>query len=73
MVNSNGGGLQLVVQLLYYLMQKKDYLVGSQMDDALARGEDIVVSYPFAEGDVEDFIYRQKQYGIKTMLTRKEC
>jgi len=34
----------------------KDYLVGTQLDDALARGEDIVVSYPFADGDVKDFI-----------------
>ena len=34
----------------------KDYLVGSQLDDALMRGEDLVVSYPFADGDVKDFI-----------------
>ncbi|TFK39423.1 actin-related protein [Crucibulum laeve] len=32
-----------------------DYLVGSQLDDALAAGQDIVVSWPFAEGDVSDY------------------
>ena len=34
----------------------KDYLVGSQLEDALAKGEDILISYPFADGDVKDFM-----------------
>lgn len=33
----------------------KDYLVGSQLDDALAKGDDLVLSYPFADGDIKDF------------------
>ncbi|KAF9526129.1 actin-related protein [Crepidotus variabilis] len=33
----------------------KDYLVGQHLDDALARGEDLIISYPFAEGDISDF------------------
>ncbi|KZT27748.1 actin-related protein [Neolentinus lepideus HHB14362 ss-1] len=32
-----------------------DYLVGAQLDNALAAGEDVVVSWPFAEGDVSDW------------------
>jgi len=33
----------------------KDYLVGQQLDDALARGEDLIVSWPFADGNLSDF------------------
>ncbi|KAI5121491.1 hypothetical protein M0805_006529 [Coniferiporia weirii] len=32
-----------------------DYLVGRQLDEALAAGQDIVVSWPFAEGSIKDF------------------
>ncbi|KAI9066964.1 actin-like ATPase domain-containing protein [Trametes sanguinea] len=32
-----------------------DYLVGSQLDEALATEQDIAVYWPFAEGDVSDF------------------
>ena len=33
----------------------KDYLVGAALDEALASGQDIVVSWPFADGDVSDW------------------
>ena len=33
-----------------------DYLVGPQLDEALAAGQDIIVSWPFADGDVRDWI-----------------
>ncbi|KAF9054596.1 actin-related protein [Panaeolus papilionaceus] len=33
----------------------KDYLVGNQLDEALADGQDIIVSWPFADGDVSDW------------------
>ena len=33
-----------------------DYLVGKQLDDALAAGEDIAVSWPFANGNISDFM-----------------
>ncbi|TBU54678.1 actin-like ATPase domain-containing protein [Dichomitus squalens] len=32
-----------------------DYLVGSQLDEALAAGQDLVISWPFAEGDISDY------------------
>jgi len=32
-----------------------DYLVGAQLDEALAAGQDILVSWPFADGDVRDW------------------
>jgi len=32
-----------------------DYLVGTQLDEALANGQDITVSWPFADGDVSDW------------------
>ncbi|KIK61595.1 hypothetical protein GYMLUDRAFT_166101 [Collybiopsis luxurians FD-317 M1] len=32
-----------------------DYLVGTQLDDALAAGQDIAVSWPFADGGVRDW------------------
>ncbi|KAH7926438.1 actin-like ATPase domain-containing protein [Leucogyrophana mollusca] len=32
-----------------------DYLVGTQLDEALEAGQDILVSWPFADGDVRDW------------------
>ncbi|KAG2344070.1 actin-like ATPase domain-containing protein [Suillus weaverae] len=32
-----------------------DYLVGSQLDEAVEAGQDITVSWPFADGDVRDW------------------
>ncbi|KAF7309637.1 hypothetical protein MIND_00334800 [Mycena indigotica] len=34
----------------------KDYLVGTQLDDALAAAADILVSWPFAEGPIKDWV-----------------
>jgi actin-related protein 9 len=33
-----------------------DYLVGPQLDDALAAGQEIVVSWPFSDGEIKDFM-----------------
>ncbi|EGN96560.1 hypothetical protein SERLA73DRAFT_111155 [Serpula lacrymans var. lacrymans S7.3] len=33
-----------------------DYLVGAQLDEALEAGQDIAISWPFADGDVRDWI-----------------
>ena len=32
-----------------------EYLVGTQLDEALAAGQDILISWPFADGDVRDW------------------
>ena len=32
-----------------------DYLVGPQLDDALSAGPDLVVSWPFADGEISDW------------------
>jgi len=32
-----------------------DYLIGPQLDEALEAGQDIIVSWPFADGDVRDW------------------
>ncbi|KXN81553.1 SWI/SNF and RSC complexes subunit arp9 [Leucoagaricus sp. SymC.cos] len=32
-----------------------DYLVGQQLDEAIAAGQDVIVSWPFAKGDVVDW------------------
>jgi actin-related protein 9 len=32
-----------------------DYLVGVHLDEALASGQDILVSWPFADGDIRDW------------------
>lgn len=34
----------------------KDYLVGTQLDEAIAAGQDIDVSWPFAEGGISDWV-----------------
>ena len=33
-----------------------DYLVGHQLDDALAAGQDLIISWPFADGQILDFM-----------------
>ena len=33
----------------------KDYLVGTQLDEALATDSDIAISWPFADGDIRDW------------------
>ncbi|EIW79189.1 actin-related protein [Coniophora puteana RWD-64-598 SS2] len=33
-----------------------DYLVGTQLDEALASGQDVAVSWPFADGSVRDWV-----------------
>ena len=43
----------------------KDYLVGSQLDDALVRGDDLVLSYPFADGDIKDFAQAEVLWYVK--------
>lgn len=37
-------------------LKVSDYLVGTQLDDALAAGEDITVLWPFADGEIRDFV-----------------
>lgn len=34
--------------------QPHDYLVGTQLEEAIAAGQDIIVSWPFADNDVFD-------------------
>jgi actin-related protein 9 len=43
----------------------KDYLVGSQLDDALVKGDDLVLSYPFADGDIKDFAQAEVLWYVK--------
>ncbi|THH19437.1 hypothetical protein EW146_g1731 [Bondarzewia mesenterica] len=33
-----------------------DYLVGPQLDEALAAGQDLIISWPFADGQIHDWI-----------------
>jgi hypothetical protein len=33
-----------------------DYLVSHQLDDALAAGQDLIISWPFANGQISDFM-----------------
>jgi hypothetical protein len=39
-----------------YTLKVTDYLVGPQLDDALASGQELVVSWPFADGQIKDFM-----------------
>jgi actin-related protein 9 len=38
------------------ILKVNDYLVGPQLDDAIAAGQELVVSWPFAEGGIKDFM-----------------
>ncbi|KAG6850774.1 hypothetical protein H0H93_008812 [Arthromyces matolae] len=58
-----------------------DYLVGTALDEAIAAGQDVSVSWPFADGDVRDYTqaeaiwYAKFLYGpaslIKNVVHRK--
>ncbi|KAF7294506.1 hypothetical protein MKEN_01443200 [Mycena kentingensis (nom. inval.)] len=51
----------------------KDYLVGSQLDEALATNSDVVVSWPFAEGQVKDWTQAEAlwKYVLFNQLQRR--
>jgi actin-related protein 9 len=38
------------------LFKANDYLVGSTLDDALAAGQALDVSYPFIDGTIRDWV-----------------
>lgn len=33
-----------------------EYLVGTQLDEALVSGQDIIISWPFTDGDIKDWV-----------------
>ncbi|KAF9564275.1 actin-like ATPase domain-containing protein [Agrocybe pediades] len=51
----------------------KDYLVGSQLDEALANGQDLIISWPFADGGVSDWTQAEAiwKYILFTRLQRR--
>ncbi|KDR67987.1 hypothetical protein GALMADRAFT_257536 [Galerina marginata CBS 339.88] len=51
----------------------KDYLVGTQLDEALASGQDIIVSWPFADGGVSDWTQAEAiwKYVLFNQLQRR--
>ncbi|KAG2053699.1 actin-related protein [Suillus hirtellus] len=56
-----------------------DYLVGSQLDEALEAGHDIIVSWPFADGDVRDWTQAEALWkyvlfhSLQLKRTQNEC
>ncbi|KAF9462943.1 actin-related protein [Collybia nuda] len=50
-----------------------DYLVGAQLDEALASGQDISISWPFADGDVRDWTQAEAiwKYVLFNQLQRR--
>lgn len=45
-----------------------DYLVGAQLDEALAAGQDVVISWPFADGDVRDWTQAEAIWYVGSCL-----
>jgi hypothetical protein len=45
-----------------------DYLVGAQLDEAIAAGLDIVISWPFADGDVRDWTQAEAIWYVGPVL-----
>ncbi|KAF8889362.1 actin-related protein [Infundibulicybe gibba] len=50
-----------------------DYLVGTQLDEALSTGQDIAISWPFADGDVRDWTQAEAiwKYVLFNQLQRR--
>ncbi|KAJ6581209.1 actin-related protein [Mycena capillaripes] len=51
----------------------KDYLVGAQLDEALSTDPDIAISWPFADGDVRDWVQAEAiwKYVLFNQLQRR--
>ena len=47
------------------------YLVGSQLDEALASGQDISVFYPFADGEISDWTQAEAIWCVLPILIYK--
>jgi actin-related protein 9 len=45
-----------------------DYLIGAQLDEALAAGQDIAMSWPFADGDVRDWTQAEALWYVRPVL-----
>jgi hypothetical protein len=50
-----------------------DYLVGAQLDEALAAGQDILISWPFADGDVRDWTQAEAIWYVRSYYQFCKC
>jgi hypothetical protein len=50
------------------MLKVTDYLVGHQLDDALAAGQELVISWPFAEGQILDFMQAEALWYVSFFL-----
>jgi actin-related protein 9 len=56
-------------QHVYPAAKVNDYLVGTLLDEALAAGQDIAISWPFADGDIRDWTQAEAiWYVLKVMI-----
>ena len=46
----------------------KDYLVGTQLDEAIASGQDLIISWPFADGDISDWTQAEAIWCVLSLL-----
>ncbi|KAJ8094638.1 hypothetical protein PM082_010644 [Marasmius tenuissimus] len=46
-----------------------DYLVGTQLDEALASGQEIALSWPFADGGVRDWTQAEALWCVEICLS----
>jgi hypothetical protein len=47
-----------------------DYLVGPQLDDALAAQQDLIVSWPFADGQITNFMQAEALWYVSPLPSR---
>ena len=45
-----------------------DYLVGAQLDEALATGQDVDVFWPFEDGDVKDWTQAEAIWFVRVYV-----
>jgi actin-related protein 9 len=53
------------------ILKVTDYLVGPQLDDAIAAGQDLIISWPFAEGEIKDFMQAEALWYVAPPHTRE--
>ena len=51
------------------VLKVTDYLVGRQLDDAIAAGQELVISWPFAEGEIKDFMQAEALWYVDPLIS----
>jgi actin-related protein 9 len=56
-----------------HTLKVTDYIVGHQLDDALAAEQDLIISWPFADGQISDFMQAEALWYVSPLSFLVAC